>query len=735
MSLFAELKRRNVLRVAMAYVVAAWLIVQVVETIFPAFGFGDAAVRLVVVVLAVAFIPILVCSWVFEITPEGLKKETDVSREHSITRFTAKRLDSVIMILLALALGYFTFDKFVLDPSRDAQLVEETFQKARSEALLDSFGDKSIVVLPFLNLSSDPEQEYFADGISEELLNLLAQIPELRVISRSSAFSFKGKDIAIPVVAEQLNVAHVLEGSVRKSGSRVRISAQLIEAHSDTHLWSDSYERDLTALNIFAIQSEIARSISLALGSVLTSGDRQRLSMVPTENLDAYYAYHLGRQRMINRTVESLKQAADLFRQAVELDPDYALGYVGLADSYMLLGDYGDLGLEEMVAKALPAVERALELDDRLAPAYASLGAIRTKMYDFPAAEIAHQRAIKLDPNYATSYHWYGDMLINFLGRPEDAAPLLEIALELDPLSPSIIVTLGQAYEGLGLFDEAMNQYTRAKDIAPDYPGSYFVIARLYHFARGRLDEAVRWRLEGLKRNPGQVNALSNQGLTYLDLGDDERAGRLIRQAYELSPGHFAPNRALTYLHRYGEQEVEALQASRRLEGILGINNESLVTYVSFGHPQEALQSFSADYLRLLCEEPPVVTRANVFPMLNLSLALEQTGHPECSAVILAEIEEQLDTMPRLGSWGFGIADVDIYARQGKTRQALTALRQAIDNNWRALWWAQSLKSPHLESLRGEPEFIGMMNEIEADMNAQLQLAREHEKDHKGPVF
>ena len=242
MSLYNELKRRNVIRVTMAYVVAAWLIIQVVETILPAFGYGDAALRYVTILLAIGFIPTLVFSWAFEITPEGLKREVDVLREHSITRFTGKKLDRVIMALLALALGYFAFDKFVLDPVEDVQIAESAHQEGRSEAITESFGDKSIAVLPFVNMSEDESNEYFSDGISEELLNLLAKIPELRVISRSSAFSFKGKDIAVPVVAEQLNVAHVLEGSVRKAGDRVRITAQLIEARSDTHLWSESYD-------------------------------------------------------------------------------------------------------------------------------------------------------------------------------------------------------------------------------------------------------------------------------------------------------------------------------------------------------------------------------------------------------------------------------------------------------------------------------------------------------------
>jgi adenylate cyclase len=228
LSLYNELKRRNVLRVGAAYIVTAWLVIQIVETIFPAFGFSDSAVRFVVIVFTIGLVPALILSWAFEITPEGLKKETDVDRTSSITRSTGKQLDRIIMVVLALALGYFAFDKFVLDPARDADelatATQEAHQEGRSEALVESYGDKSIAVLPFVNMSSDPEQEYFSDGISEELLNVLSKVPELRVISRSSSFSYKDKDLDIPTIAAQLSVAYILEGSVRKAGNQVRIT-------------------------------------------------------------------------------------------------------------------------------------------------------------------------------------------------------------------------------------------------------------------------------------------------------------------------------------------------------------------------------------------------------------------------------------------------------------------------------------------------------------------------------
>jgi hypothetical protein len=227
LSLFHELKRRNVFRVGAAYVVVAWLVIQVVETIFPAFGFGDAAVRIVTIVFGIGLFPALIFAWAFELTPEGLKKESEVDRSSSITPYTGKKLDRMIMVALALALAYFAFDKFILSPQREAALKEENvtavkqaLQKGRTEGLVESYGDKSIAVLPFVNMSDDVNNEYFSDGISEELLNLLAKIPELRVISRSTSWTFKDKDIDVADIREKLNVSHILEGSVRKAGNQ-----------------------------------------------------------------------------------------------------------------------------------------------------------------------------------------------------------------------------------------------------------------------------------------------------------------------------------------------------------------------------------------------------------------------------------------------------------------------------------------------------------------------------------
>ena len=335
LTFFDELKRRNVLRVAGLYVVGAWLIVQVADTVLPMFDATAGLPRVIVIVLAIGFIPALVFAWAFEITPEGLRREKDVDRAESITPHTGKKLDRLIMVVLALALGYFAFDKFVLSPQREAEQVSTARKEGRTEALVESYGEKSIAVLPFVNMSSDPDQEYFSDGISEELLNLLAKVPQLRVISRSSAFSYKGKDVKLAQVAEELNVAHILEGSVRKAGNNVRITAQLIEARSDTHLWSETYDRSLD--NIFAVQDEIA-------GAVVAQLKLKLLGAVPTAKTTdpkAYALYLQARQLHHQYTPEGFQQSIALYRQALAIDPNYAAAWIGLARAYRWQANLG----------------------------------------------------------------------------------------------------------------------------------------------------------------------------------------------------------------------------------------------------------------------------------------------------------------------------------------------------------------------------------------------------------
>ena len=470
MSLFNELKRRNVIRVAMAYIVGAWLIIQVVETILPAFGFSDAILRYIVIVLSIAFIPALIFSWVFEMTPQGLTKEVNVEQEDSITRYTGKKLDRGIMVLLVLGLSYFAFDKFVLDPRRDAQLVETTTQQARSGASSQSIAHPSIAVLPFINMSDDADNEYFSDGLAEELLNLLTKIPQLKVASRTSAFSYKGKDFKISDVGRELNVAHVLEGSVRKSGDLIRITAQLIKVEDGFHMWSETWDRSLD--NIFAIQDEIAAAVVDQLEVTL-------LGSVPkVEKTDPQaYALFLQARHFSNLlTPDGWEQSNILYKQALEIDPEYAAAWAGLSRNYVNLTGYNLLPPEEGYEAGREAAEKALAIDPDTAPAHSALGWIA--MYyetDLGISAEHFRRALELDPGNMSTIRNAATFSYS-LGQLDYALALGEFSVSRDPVNPSGYFNLAQHYTLAGRYEEAIESANTALKLSPEMPGAHYFI-------------------------------------------------------------------------------------------------------------------------------------------------------------------------------------------------------------------------------------------------------------------
>ena len=520
MSLLRELRRRNVIRVGAAYVALSWLVIQVVETLFPMFGLSDAAARAVVIILAIGFLPVLVFAWVFELTPEGLRRESEVDHDSAASRRMTRRLDRLVMVFLALALGYFALDKFVIDPARDAEELEtarqEARQEGRSDAIVESYGDKSIAVLPFVNMSSDPEQEYFADGISEELLNLLARVPTLRVISRSSAFSFKGKDVNIPDVARQLNVAHVLEGSVRKSGDRIRITAQLIEARSDTHLWSETYDRTLD--DIFAIQDEVSAAVVEQLKLTLL-GEAPRAVRA---NPQAYALYVQAAQLFTIANQEDYGRAQELVRQALAIDPDYV-------DALLLLGNLLRFSENGDPDEAAATFRRVMELD----PDNAILLAFRatdlwSQQADMAGAARLLEKASQSDP-YHPFVLFNAARFASATGQTDLAIALNEYIADRDPLFFWAHLNLGSTYFDAGRVEEALRQFEAALAINAHAGAARWKTG----LARLVLGDAAGALAEFELEDPGQPYGLHGRALAYHDLGRMEEYEAAMRELTE----------------------------------------------------------------------------------------------------------------------------------------------------------------------------------------------------------
>jgi len=487
MSLIAELRRRNVFRMAGLYLVGAWLLVQVASTLFPAFDVPGWALRALVIVLALGFIPAVVFAWVFELTPDGIKRDEEVAPGQSIAPQTAQRMNRLLVALLLLAVVYFGFDKFVLAPKREVALVAHTAQAVKAETLSSSNttdNRASIAVLPFVNMSTDAENGFFADGISEELLNVLAGVKGLKVASRTSAFSFKGKDTPIPEIARQLGVEHVLEGSVRKQGQRVRITAQLIQAGTDAHLWSETYDRDL--VDIFKVQEEIAQAITKELEGIL--GKRDVAVAASTDNLDAYQSFLRGRTRFNQRG--DLLAAIEDFSSAVEKDPNFAEAWVYLAATWMVApGYYPESQVD--VAEARAAARAALTRAEVLAPKNPMVPAIRAQFLEDDDDLIGRLSGLeevgRMSVQDSTPIMWRGEMLLR-AGYIDEATAALEKAQEMDPLAGVNNGHLAIAYLSSGRYAKAEEAARKALSQGWS-PAIFVIICDLA--ARGKHDRAV----------------------------------------------------------------------------------------------------------------------------------------------------------------------------------------------------------------------------------------------------
>ncbi len=464
MSLFKELNRRNVTRVAIAYAVAGWVLTEVASVVLPTFQAPGWVLRVLIALLIMGFPLALVFAWVYELTPEGLKKEKDIQPEQSITSHTARKLNLVVIVLLVIAIGLVAFDRFIARDAAPPPAVATSAQQAQDDGAIPS-----VAVLAFQNMSTDAENEFFADGISEEILNLLADVSGLSVASRTSAFAFKSKDLPIPEIARALNVRYVLEGSVRKAGEQVRVTAQLIDAETDRHLWSETYDRALR--DIFKIQDEIAAAIGQALQVRLLGDEGTEVRAVAIDP-DIYTRFLEARYLLRRRHADDMQEANRLLIDVVAAEPRFARAHILLGEAYLLNTREGAL-VEEKVGLALANMHASLarSLDPGLGGIDMIMGNIAAENSNPLAALKYYEQAIKLEPGEARPYHWRG-MIYNALGYRDRCIQDLGKALELDPQNPNVHYAFASCLlMGAGDFDRAIELAERGPALGN--PGGY----------------------------------------------------------------------------------------------------------------------------------------------------------------------------------------------------------------------------------------------------------------------
>ena len=714
----AELRRRKVLRVAGLYIVAAWISIQAAGEVVAAWQTPEESLRLIWIGALVGFPLALVFSWYYDITGEGIVHTAPRMPDHDVD-VSLHRIDYVILGALLIVFAFTTYGLFT-------QVTDVPMDRSASSSIADA-PENSIAVLPFVNMSADPETDYFSDGISEELLNGLAQLADLHVAARTSAFYFKGRNESISQIAGQLGVRNILEGSVRKAGNKLRVTAQLIDASNGFHLWSQTYDRDLG--DIFAIQDDISARVINSLKVELLGDDSIRMNRRPTENMQAYDAYLFGIQLMARGTSGASHAAIESFERAVELDPDYALAYVGIADAYLQLSSLGSLSFEEIVAHAEPAVRKALDLNSELGEAYAALGVVQTWQGDFDAAETAFKTAIDLNPGYSRTYLNYGIVLKWNFGKVEEALEMHQTALGLDPLSIPINMAVADDYQMLGRHDEAMMRSKRAIEIDPDYPRAHVLIADMYWEVFGELDQAVNWLYKAVELDPGNPDHARWLGMIYVDLGDNDAAAFWLRKTRRMAPDRVNSLWGEHYLQQNSGNRMDAIAVVHEMLTMAPTNTWAMMLLAEedarSGRIDSALEHCRAAVPDLIDQSDPVVNGTNYGLAIDLAYILIKAGQHDHARMLLNRSLAAIESEPRLGYVGFKIQDVEAYALLGDTEKALSVLRTAVDDGWRYDWRSSLKYATSLESIRDEPRFQAIIDELESETAAQLSRVNE----------
>jgi TolB-like protein/Tfp pilus assembly protein PilF len=704
--LFQELKRRNVFRVAAAYVVVSWLLIQVGDIAADSLGFPDWFMAMLFVVLGLGFPIVLVFAWAYEITPEGIKRERDVRPESSITPVTGRRLDQITIAMIALALAVLAVDRLWLARSTPAVATPAPATGAPAPAAVV---DQSIAVLPFADMSPGKDQEYFSDGLSEEILNLLAQIRDLRVIGRTSSFAFKGRNEDLRTIGATLGVAYLLEGSVRKAGDDLRITAQLIQVGDGSHRWSQSYDRKLE--NVFAIQTEIAEAIASALRVNLVGSDVAAPVAHGTASMPAYELFLQARRLIQGRTRAGIEAARELLDEALALDPDYAPAQAAAAQAVLLLaatsGTYGNIPLGQAVAEAQPRLDRALALDPQLAEAHAVQGLLFLSQRDFARAEPALARALKLNPSLSDALNWRASNL-GTAGRLREAVVAQRRLAELDPLHVSNLANLAANLAASGAPEEATAVALRLQRGFPDNPAGFLRQAEVTA-AAGRLAEAEPAAARALALAPEDAFVQASVGLLFYAIGDYDRVLSLP------AAGH---GQALLALGRVDEALAATRERSAAAPEDFNATYYMLRTLSLAGRHDEVLAVYRERWGDLAGLEAGFgfdLASSEVAPIAAAQRAL---GQDKALTATDKRWGERLAFMREQGyaHSDFRFVEASHLALAGERAAALAALAEAIDQGYRDPLLGID---PSFAALRDDPAFQAQVQRMTGLINAE----------------
>jgi TolB-like protein/tetratricopeptide (TPR) repeat protein len=711
-SFFAELKRRNVFRVAGVYTVVSWVLVQVAAAIEEAMFLPVWFDTVVVSFLGLGLPIVLVFAWAFELTPEGIKRTADVDEDQSITANTASKLDMVLVVALIVFAGAMLAPRFLpqfaTPPSETVAAADapgDESDTVAADSAIPVANDASIAVLPFADLSPDGNQEYFADGISEELLNVLAKVRALKVAGRTSSFAFKNRDEDLREIGRILNVAHILEGSVRSQGDRVRVTAQLIQVSDGFHLWSETYDGDLG--DIFAVQDDIATQILAALTDQLLVETAPTVAPATRTDVTAYGLFLEARDLIASRNVTNMQRARALLDEAIAIDPRYAPAYAARAQAYLLLTDrpssYGNIPQHIALPKVRENVNRALELDPQLAQAHAVLGLLNSDAGRPDEARASLEYALELNPNSLDARNWLALSLVD-TGQFREGFEQLKALLVIDPLYPPA------ANNGVIYADE-IGELEEAKAIARGYirrsrdPTTTAYYTGRIAWYEGRIADMI-FTLESVpdeEQSPQMANWLS---FAYARLGEFAKA---------LAVPALTPSFVLRQKATHGDPlaAVVALKDKINLAPDIVSTQAVYIKALSVAGKDSALvdyynSSYAGDLDTFATRLRGASNLAELQPFKELALAMKATGDQPNFDSAMRRWKAGIDTFRAGGSRSSGrdLGEAQYWAMAGDSAKSIALLAQAAEKQF--YLGPLDFRQRAFDALKDNPDFLAL---------------------------
>jgi len=734
MSLFAELQRRNVFRVTIGYVVSSWLLAQVADLVLENIGAPSWVMQTILLVLGLGFPIVVFFSWAYEVTPEGVKRESEIDRTESITHVTGRKLDRAITFVLIIALGYLAIDKFLLTEADAPVVVQDAPAEVvvQNDVEADDFS-KSVAVLPFVNMSADESSLYFSDGLADTVLHMLAQVRELRVAARTSSFQFRDQTLDIAKIGEQLNVATILEGSVQRAGDKIRVTAQLIDVSNGYHLWSGNFDREL--VDVFAIQDEIATEVVTALKVSLLGESEQHLQRDQTESVAAYTEYLLAVNNLNNVNSETLASAIRHLDEAVRLDPNYARAFAMLGRAYIALYDWGGIGQAAATSAARNAASKALDLLPDSAEALAVLGIAELRDDNFELAGQLLEKAIADSPNDPLALEFYADFLIQD-ARPDEAITALQRLIRVDPLSEGAHILLVQSFIATRRYEDASRTIDHFEAVSPQSTGigdmEFFNSTR-----QGDWASAISLMTAAINNNPdpndpdpeGQILL----GAAYLAIGMPEEASRWYDRGIEVNAEHPVSLSAPLFMNYYRQEiDEESVRLAQKLLAD-GIDNRNgaraiaalvLIEYAGqTGRHDIPLESLDNLYPYLF-DEPPRDMDKNLFATFLAGWALTQSGDIQRGSELLTVLLKE--NLRYEEAYGARLFSVSIRMGLDDTEGALQQLAEIVASPHSGLYDRLIFERSSLyEPIRNEPAYIALLEYYKTNAEQQRQLLEE----------